>query len=135
MLYLLTYQDTNQLRSWLTLFCNSCFTPSFGFALPTLSLLLIFFIKSGSFKIQQCKLCRLIPSFIKGASISLPFWLHSNSGWTGDYYVVKLGPTDRMTYIRKCKCMGRAADICVKYSSWKRGRTLIWPHKNVGENC
>jgi hypothetical protein len=98
-------------------------------------LLLIVFIKSGIFKIQPCKLCGLIPSFIKGLSISLPFWLHSNSGWTRDYYIVKLGPKDRMAYIRKYNCMWRAADICVKYSSWKRGRTLICLHKNVGEIC
>jgi len=40
------------------------FTPSFGLALATPSLLLIFFIKSSLVTIKFCWPCELIPNFI-----------------------------------------------------------------------
>jgi hypothetical protein len=44
---------------------QTSFTPSLRFALPLSSLLLLFFIKSSLVKIESCKSCELIPSFIK----------------------------------------------------------------------
>ncbi len=74
------------------------FTPSFGFTSLAPSLLLVvFFIKSSLVEIRSCKLCRLIPSFIKLYSVPLTFWLYSNWGWNREQRV-KLGLKDRVTW-------------------------------------
>ncbi len=68
------------------------FTPSFGFALPALSLLPIFFINSSPVRTKSCNSCELIPSFIEwDPGLITTLCLHSNWESNRDC-MVKLGP-------------------------------------------
>lgn len=53
------------------------FTPSFGFALPALSLLVMFSITSSLVSGRSCKSSDLIPSFAKLYPVLRPFHLYT----------------------------------------------------------
>jgi hypothetical protein len=76
---------------------HKSFIPSFGFALPTPSLLALFLsLNQVLSKIKSCKSYELIAYSIKQYPVSLTFQLHSSWGWNREY-MVKPGPKDGVT--------------------------------------
>jgi len=72
------------------------FTPSFGFALPAVSLLLMFFIIPSLIRLSSCKILTQCLVSLKPYPVLLIFLLHENWGWNRGERV-KLGPKDRVT--------------------------------------